>query len=63
MNSVEGEILIVDWMQGASDHSGFHLFITVDPSWNPRICFCCKNLPCAAFRGEAVVSHMGRCVK
>ena len=29
MNSVEGEVLIVDWMQGASDHSGFHLLIKV----------------------------------
>ena len=53
MNSVEGEVLIVDWMQGASDHSGFHLLkLEVDQSWNPKICFVVAKIHLVLLFGE-----------
>ena len=61
MNPVEGEVLIVDRVQGASHHPGFHLEILLSPSWNTKKKFG-KKSPCAAFRAEAVASHMGRCI-
>ena len=30
MNSIEGEVLVVDGVQGASNHSGFHLWTRVE---------------------------------
>ena len=59
MNPIEGEVFIVDGMQGPSNHSGFHLFILIDIYYHLRQIL--KEPPCAVFPGEAEASHKGRC--